>query len=373
MNIIGIRSAKLSSSIKLIKHYKYPEIKNELIVRIFYSKNLREVDVLKNRWSIYRSDFSTRKKMNRLDLYKINRGHYVPQANIIVDEFSYIIQESVQKPSVISTLINHGNKLTYRPSAWEQIPIKHLRYLNCTSQLDENIIFSGSIVQNFYHWLIEAIPRAAIWNAPEHKDKKIILPRLACLKFHQETLNFFGISSDRILLVGEDVTISESLFLSRVAHSNTIFSPITASFFSKYRGITKTMGRKFYISRCNASFRRLLNESEIVNALMSEGFECVTLESLTFEAQVNLFQSADTVVAPHGAGLANAVFMPLGSKMVELIGSSFSAGMTSYSAIAEMFNIKYSLIIGQSTPQNNPVPENWDFEIPVEDIMIALR
>jgi capsular polysaccharide biosynthesis protein len=157
-----------------------------------------------------------------------------------------------------------------------------------------------------------------------------------------------------------------------VAHTNIIFSPVVTSFYEKYRG-RETGVRKIYISRSQASFRRVKNESELTVILLSMGFECLNLESLDFESQVKIFQNTHIVVAPHGAGLANIVFMPLGSTVIELIGSSFDAGMTSYSAVAEAFQLNYSLIIGESVDLENTIPANLDFEIPIDDLITALE
>ena len=53
------------------------------------------------------------------------------------------------------------------------------------------------------------------------------------------------------------------------------------------------------------------------------GFEAVRCESLTFAEQVRLFGSAEAVVGPHGAGLANLTFCPPGTKVIELMAPCF--------------------------------------------------
>lgn len=44
----------------------------------------------------------------------------------------------------------------------------------------------------------------------------------------------------------------------------------------------------------------------------------VSLEDLSFQAQIDQFSDASLIVAPHGSGLANLVFAPPGAKVIEL-------------------------------------------------------
>lgn len=69
--------------------------------------------------------------------------------------------------------------------------------------------------------------------------------------------------------------------------------------------LPQTAKKKIYLSRRDATSRRLINEDEILKILSSHGFEAVALEGLSLEAQINLFSQASHIVAVHGAGLTN--------------------------------------------------------------------
>ncbi len=45
----------------------------------------------------------------------------------------------------------------------------------------------------------------------------------------------------------------------------------------------------------------------------------MALEGLSLAEQIRLFAGAGTVVAPHGAGLANLAYMPAGGRVVEFL------------------------------------------------------
>jgi len=66
--------------------------------------------------------------------------------------------------------------------------------------------------------------------------------------------------------------------------------------------------RRIYISRRQAAERRVRNEEALVDRLCSLGFTRYDLEDLSPAQQIRLFQEAELVVGPHGAGLANLLF-----------------------------------------------------------------
>lgn len=69
-----------------------------------------------------------------------------------------------------------------------------------------------------------------------------------------------------------------------------------------------TNSNRIYVSRREADQRRVVNEEELLEALSSFGFEAYVLEQMSFEDQVSLFNDAELIVGPHGAGLVNMIF-----------------------------------------------------------------
>jgi capsular polysaccharide biosynthesis protein len=79
---------------------------------------------------------------------------------------------------------------------------------------------------------------------------------------------------------------------------------------------------KIYISR--QGNRKVLNESEIVKTLSINGFVSITLENYSVELQAKLFQQAEIIVAPHGAGLTNLIFSKNKNlRLLELFGKDY--------------------------------------------------
>jgi hypothetical protein len=65
---------------------------------------------------------------------------------------------------------------------------------------------------------------------------------------------------------------------------------------------------RYYISRSRAKHRRVLNERELLALLEPFGFKMIFMEDYNFAQQVELFQSAEAIVSPHGAGLGGILY-----------------------------------------------------------------
>lgn len=70
----------------------------------------------------------------------------------------------------------------------------------------------------------------------------------------------------------------------------------------------RSFSSKIYISRSKAAGRQVINEADVLQALLPFGFVAYTLENMSFSDQVRLFSQAEIVVAPHGAGISNIIF-----------------------------------------------------------------
>lgn len=77
--------------------------------------------------------------------------------------------------------------------------------------------------------------------------------------------------------------------------------------------------RLLYVSRADATRRRVVGEEALIDALARLGFVAVTLEGRDLDAQRRLFHDADVIVAPHGAALTNLAWTRPGGAVVELV------------------------------------------------------
>jgi hypothetical protein len=171
---------------------------------------------------------------------------------------------------------------------------------------------------NYYHWLLEFLPRLAPVIDPEtpgflsewRNAQIIVPPRLQ--PWMRETMRALGLpEGSRYESTGEQLQCHRLLFCSRLGRPmNTPRWAIEwlRSRFLKNVPAKIARRKRLFVSRRNAAKRRLVNEQEIEAVLHAEGFETVVLEGMSVAEQARVFAEAEIIVAPHGAGLANVVF-----------------------------------------------------------------
>lgn len=180
----------------------------------------------------------------------------------------------------------------------------------------------------YYHWLFDILPRIHLLKKAgifESIDI-FILPKLK-YDFQKSSISYFKIPDSKILEIEDNQAVfaNDLIVPSLPSELGTVnlwaLNFIRDTFLIDSSNIN--LGRKIYISRKNASARRLLNESEIIEYLIGLGFEIIEAENLSFIDQVKLFSQADVVISPHGSGLSNIVFCNKKTKVIDLFYGDF--------------------------------------------------
>lgn len=195
-------------------------------------------------------------------------------------------------------------------------------------RIKEPIILVGGD-NNYYHWHLNWMPRIFIADRfPELHECKILMNSNPS-KFIWESLAAnTGRSLDSAFLMAEPIYQIDRLFVPTM-FLNPMHSPFVLE---KYRELGQRARNrrsterlsKIFISRRSAKFRKIVNEEEVSKYLESKGFIALESEKLSYEKQVEIFSNARTVVAAHGAGLTNILFMQPGFGVVEIFNSYYS-------------------------------------------------
>lgn len=170
--------------------------------------------------------------------------------------------------------------------------------------------------ENYYHWLIDALPRLGVLEAAgrNFRELPIIVPD-PLTRFQSQSLDALGIGTDqRIPFDGSSVRVDELVWASAAAPIGFCSSFIPRWLRNQFvppEGPSASVDgevrqrRRLFVSR---RVRSVANEEELWPILDRHRFELVRPETLSFTDQVALFASAEMVVGPHGAGMANVVF-----------------------------------------------------------------
>lgn len=180
---------------------------------------------------------------------------------------------------------------------------------------------------NYYHWLFDVLPRWHLLERWRNVIERYALPANLTAA-QRESLTLLGISAEKTLaLVPDGRWRCQHLYVPSLPGSEGCYPPwslrfLRDTFLPAAAGVAG-LGEKIYIRRTPGSPRPVLNEAELAASLARRGFQAVALESLSFVQQVAAFRDARIVVAAHGAGLANLVFAPAGTAVLELFSTDY--------------------------------------------------
>jgi hypothetical protein len=178
---------------------------------------------------------------------------------------------------------------------------------------------------NYFHWMFNVLPRLELFRlAGTDLDSvdAFIVNRMNW-DFCRETLIRVGIPLHKVIESDEEMHLRAGNLLVAPSlragyHMERWVLDFLRREFLEAAGPSASGGKRLYISRDDAGYRRIRNEPECLDVLVQCGFEKISLSGMTVAEQAELFSSAEAVVAPHGAGLANLVFCNPGTRVVEL-------------------------------------------------------
>jgi ASC-1-like (ASCH) protein len=104
----------------------------------------------------------------------------------------------------------------------------------------------------------------------------------------------------------------------------------------------KVKAKKIFIkrNRSNISKRGIKNIEAFERMIQQNGFEIVVPQEFSLHEQIQIFNSADTVIIEEGAACANTIFMKSGANLI-LLGSYRAKNFELFCNLVDNFNIKF--------------------------------
>ena len=188
-------------------------------------------------------------------------------------------------------------------------------------EVDHVVWVTDDWSKGYFHWLADVLPRLVI--AADHlSNSTILLPaRFADSALVKDSFRALGVIDLEFIKENETV-IAKQLYLP----SHTVESgDFDEAVINEVRRVM-TVGvpqehrpeKRIYISRTQAKRRKIVNDNEVSAILADFGFETIFAENVSFAEQARLFSSVGYLISLHGAGLSNMLFMPAGSRVMEL-------------------------------------------------------
>lgn len=207
---------------------------------------------------------------------------------------------------------------------------------------------------NYYHWMLEILPRIHLLQLSGTYYDKIYLPATH-FPFQKETLHLLGIDLANIIEadwsthIKPKKVIFPSLCVSEVPHPWS-FPFLRKLLLDDY--IPSKKRNRIFLSRKNALFRKVLNEDEIIHFLKQFDFESVVLDTLSVKEQAQLFNQAEIIIGAHGAAFTNIVFSQPGTTIIELFQGQYQR---CFFDLAKALKLHYHFINTYDKEQNSPL------------------
>jgi capsular polysaccharide biosynthesis protein len=203
-----------------------------------------------------------------------------------------------------------------------------------TEYLDKGIFLGGNGSFNYYHWMIEILPKLQFLqnlNHEYHAFPLLVSEDVTFINTFREALNL--IVKDQPLVILDK---SKSYFVGRLLYINApnncpfnlrrnhkikisdfIFRRSSICFLRDrlrpdLRSSVKIAGNRFFFAR--RSVRRNYNQDEIYDIFKRNGFVKVFMEELSLNNQIDLVSSAEMIAGPSGAAWTNLIFCSEGTK-----------------------------------------------------------
>ena len=192
------------------------------------------------------------------------------------------------------------------------------------------LIFYNGNLHNYYHWVVEGLLPLYVLSQTIGQDPNlnIVLPRSRYINAvfdHRESLRAVGLDGYDITEVAENfIKVREAVWAERDI-VQTMPAPYLKDFQRKvvalHSGSRLSKKRRLLVARKGPT-RMIHNLRHVRSFLSRRGFETVYLEGMSVIDQIVLFQNAEFIISPHGAGLANLLFCEPGTKVIEFMPSA---------------------------------------------------
>jgi len=184
---------------------------------------------------------------------------------------------------------------------------------------------------NFYHWIIDSLPKVIVAEACGFSGTYLVPPP-GVNPIVLESLAILGIEENRIFPMEYEAVNVQELWIPTHYHGHLMEA--TPELHAAFRermllGASKiSVPRKerLYIRRQASRKFRIIENADEVQALLSEfHFETFEMERMTLREQIALASQAACLIGPHGAGMLHSIWIPGGSKVIEILPITYAS------------------------------------------------
>ena len=170
----------------------------------------------------------------------------------------------------------------------------------------------------YYHFLLEDLP--AILLSIESNPQATILTPPNQPKYVLEALSR---TQCPVLVCEEEIALVKELIIPNRVKGSEYKDFLSVSELFLRVDCERSMSRKLLLIRGKRPRGNVKIELNLMEKLISKGFEALDPENFTVSEQAEHFANASHIVSLHGGGLTNLIFAPRGAKVFEIHSHSW--------------------------------------------------
>jgi hypothetical protein len=180
--------------------------------------------------------------------------------------------------------------------------------------------------QNYYHFLMDVIPRLEVLRQCPEIEPPTTWYVAAERSYQRDLLEMAGISEEARVDSTRFPHVTAECLVVPGAPGATPVQPLNPPWVVQHlrelllpQVPTDAPPRPLYVTRGGSKNNRaIVDEDQLIAMLQARGFEVCDPNFMTVAEQIQAFATASTIVAGHGAALANLVFAREDAVLVEL-------------------------------------------------------
>ena len=245
-----------------------------------------------------------------------------------------------------------------------------------TSTIDAPVVLVGGD-ENYSHWLFRNLLKLCALDAAGLLYQRPWLVNEDLAPWQHDMLGLLGIDpAQRITVKRNEVIRCRDVLVPALLTSSSAIAQGVAWLRERCAAhcVPEAQARDLlFVSRADATRRRVLNEDALRQRLEARGFRTVVAAGMDVYAQMRVFSSARLVVAIHGAALTNMIFSPAHARFVELCGSRW-ASMSEFRRLAKARGQRIDTLICDRYPADaSPNDPHADHYVDVDAVMASVE
>jgi capsular polysaccharide biosynthesis protein len=229
--------------------------------------------------------------------------------------------------------------------------------------LDSGLLLAGRADDNWYHFVIDTLPRLAFFDsAPAHTP---LLVRETLPSTARDLLQRLCSRPIISLGAGTSVRVRELYVVVGASSLTDVFDPgqpLRAEFASRAllelrsrigaaMPLAHPKGTQVVVQR-KSKHRRVYGYSTIARILSAQGWWSFDPAVATFQQQYEVFSSTRHVIIPGGAAMASMLFMNPGTRVIALMPDAHPESLV-WQQLAELLDLEYQELRGRVSPLKN--------------------